>query len=73
MRNRKYIIQEIRTDLKINQQKVADAISINRTYLSAIENNIYEPSVDILIKIARALSSLSGTSINYTDLYKEEL
>lgn len=63
---RKLIIKQLRIDKKIKQQELADTIGINRSYLSAIENGMMLPSVDMLLKISRALNC------KYTDLYEEE-
>jgi DNA-binding XRE family transcriptional regulator len=73
LKRREYSIKDIRNDLGISQQKLADEININRTYLSAIEAGHFEPSTEILIKIARAFTKYSGKgfSYTYTDLYKE--
>ena len=66
MQKKKLIIKAIREDSRINQQDIADKVGINRSYLSAIENGIFMPTMDILIKIARALDC------KYTDLYGED-
>ena len=60
------VIKALREDRKINQQELADEIGLNRTYLSAIEAGKVLPTIDILLKISRALDC------DYTDLYKGE-
>jgi transcriptional regulator with XRE-family HTH domain len=63
---KKLIIKQIREDSRISQQELANAIGMNRSYLSAIENGKFIPYVDTLLEIARALNC------KYTDLYEEE-
>ena len=60
------VIKAFREDKKISQQKLADEIGINRTYLSAIETGTMLPTIDVLLKISRVLEC------EYTDLYKKE-
>lgn len=60
------VIKALREDKKISQQKLADEIGINRTYLSAIETGTMLPTIDVLLKISRVLDC------SYTDLYKGE-
>ena len=66
MQNKKLIIKAIREDKNISQQAIADEVGINRSYLSAIENGVFMPAMDILLKISRALDC------KYTDLYEED-
>tara|TARA_Y100000310_G_C20646738_1_gene797077 strand:- start:1024 stop:1245 length:222 start_codon:yes stop_codon:yes gene_type:complete len=66
MKNKKLIIKAIREDKNISQQAIADEVGINRSYLSAIENGVFMATIDILLKIARALDC------KYTDLYQDD-
>ena len=66
MQNKKLIIKAIREDKNISQQAIADEVGINRSYLSAIENGVFMPNMDTLLKISRALDC------KYTDLYEKD-
>lgn len=43
---------------KMTQEQLAEQIGIARTYLSEIENNKYEPSVGMALRIARVLNTM---------------
>lgn len=63
---RKLMIKQLREDREISQQELADLIKLNRATLSQIETGKVLPTIDVLLKISRALGC------EYTDLYKEE-
>lgn len=44
-----------RKGARLSQQKLADSIGMNRTYLSDIEVGKGNPSLDVLVKITRGL------------------
>lgn len=48
-------LRECRRDARLSQQKLADSIGMNRTYISDIEVGKGNPSIDILVKITRGL------------------
>lgn len=49
-------IKNIRIEEGLTQQKFANKVGISRTYLSDVENNRYNPSVEMLQKIAKAFN-----------------
>lgn len=53
-------IEEFRTNLVISQLTLAKQIGIARQTVNLIENNKYNPSLDLCIKLAEAL----GTDLN---------
>ncbi|WP_125587691.1 helix-turn-helix transcriptional regulator [Companilactobacillus jidongensis] len=59
-------VKEYRTGLKISQIKLASEIGVARQTINMIENNKYNPSLDLCIKLAKAL----GTDLN--QLFWEE-
>ena len=59
-------VKEYRTELKISQIKLASEIGVARQTINMIENDKYNPSLDLCIKLAKAL----GTDLN--QLFWEE-
>ena len=53
-------VKEFRTNLGISQLALAKQIGIARQTVNLIENNKYNPSLDLCIKLAEAL----GTDLN---------
>lgn len=49
-------LTKIRTDKGISQKELADMLSMHATHLSRYERNVTAPSIDVLRKIAEALS-----------------
>ncbi|WP_125565492.1 helix-turn-helix transcriptional regulator [Companilactobacillus insicii] len=54
-------VKEYRTNLKISQMTLASEIGVARQTINMIENNKYNPSLDLCIKLAKAL----GTDLNH--------
>lgn len=48
-------LKESRKHARLSQQKLADSIGMNRTYISDIEVGKGNPSLDVIVKIARGL------------------
>ena len=57
-------IKEIRIGKRITQEQLAEKININPKYLSSIERGKENPTLDILIKIAKSLD------VNLDDIFK---
>jgi len=57
-------LRELRKARGLSQEELADLVRIDRTYVSALERCRYAATVDVLEKIATALS------IEATDLLK---
>ncbi len=49
-------IQKRRKSLKLTQEELAEKIGISRAYMGYIEQGRYAPSLEVVEKIARALS-----------------
>jgi len=48
-------IRQIRREKKITQEELADKASINRSYLSVIENGHSSPTVEVVERLAKGL------------------
>lgn len=57
-------LREQRMKARLSQQKLADSVGMNRTYLSDLENANGNASVDILVKIA------CGLDIPFLELFR---
>ena len=64
--NRRSAISYIRNEKGISQIELAKKLNINRSYLSAIENNKMLPNYELMLEIARNLDCL------ITDLYRQD-
>jgi transcriptional regulator with XRE-family HTH domain len=49
-------LRRLRKDRSLSQEALADLASIDRTYVSALEREIYSASLDTVSKLARALN-----------------
>lgn len=49
-------IQKRRKSVKLTQEELAEKIGISRAYMGYIEQGRYAPSLEVVEKIARALS-----------------
>ena len=49
-------VKEIRKEKRLTQDEVAKLVGISRKYLSSIETNRANPSVDIALKISQVLT-----------------
>lgn len=50
-------ISQLRQNLGLSQEELADRAGIHRTYVSQLERGIKSPTLAVLIKIARALDT----------------
>ena len=48
-------VQEIRKERNVTQVQLAKSVGISRKYLSNVENQLANPSVDVAFRIATAL------------------
>lgn len=58
------LLKEKRKEKKLTLAQLSDRTGISTTHLNDIENNIKEPSISMMIRIAKALD------INIEELYK---
>ncbi len=49
------VLKRRRDGLQLSQEKLAGAAEIDRTYVSMMERGIHQPSLDVFIRVARAL------------------
>ncbi|WP_127144943.1 helix-turn-helix domain-containing protein [Pelagibacterium montanilacus] len=49
-------LRRLRTGRRVSQEHLAVDASVDRTYISGIENGSFNPSIDILERLAKALS-----------------
>ncbi len=49
------VLQEIRKERKISQEKLAELCELDRTYISLLERNLRQPTLSTFFKIAKAL------------------
>lgn len=52
MKNR---IKELRTNKKLTQKELGDICGVSRQTINMIENNKYDPTLQLAMKIARTL------------------
>lgn len=50
-------IKEIRTKKHLYQQELADICGVSRQTVNAIENNKYDPTLELAFKLASALDT----------------
>lgn len=48
-------LRKARDDAKMTQEELSFAAEIDRTYVSMLENNKKSPTVDVLLRICKAL------------------
>lgn len=65
MKNR---LEEIRKQRNITQEELADALSVSRQTINALENGRYNPSIELAFKIARHF----GQTIEEIFIYEDQ-
>ena len=53
----KNYIKELRTEKGLLQQELADICGVSRQTVNAIENNKYDPTLELAFKLATALET----------------
>ncbi len=48
-------LRRLRQEQGLSQEELADRAEINRTYISALEREVYAASIDVLDRLAKAL------------------
>lgn len=59
-------IKEIRTKKRLYQQELADICEVSRQTVNAIENNKYDPTLELAFKLATALD----TTVDHLFIYQ---
>jgi len=49
------VLKEVRKDRKMSQEELADRAGLHVTFISRLENCVYQPSLTTLFQIAKAL------------------
>lgn len=57
-------IKRLRKARGWSQEALADAVPIDRTYISGIERRVRNPTIDVIERIARALGVSAGSLID---------
>jgi transcriptional regulator with XRE-family HTH domain len=50
-------VQRRRSGLKLSQEEFADLAGLHRTYVSGLERGVRNPTLDVVLGIARALDA----------------
>jgi len=61
-------LEEIRRQLRINQEELAEALAVSRQTISSLENGRYNPSILLAFRIARYFDM----AIEEIFIYEEE-
>lgn len=57
-------IKRLRKARGWSQEALADAVPIDRTYISGIERKVRNPTIDVIDRIARALDVPAGSLLD---------
>lgn len=68
-----YKIKKLRKNKSLGQKQLAEIVGINTTHLSRLETGRYQPSVDVLERLADALQVTTDYLLNDTDDDAEEV
>jgi transcriptional regulator with XRE-family HTH domain len=60
-------LRRLRNERGLSQEALADAAGIDRTYVSALEREIYSASIDTIEKIAKALDASAAEFLREGD------
>ncbi|WP_251861935.1 helix-turn-helix transcriptional regulator [Clostridium sp. Marseille-Q2269] len=64
-------IKKVRKRLGLTQKKLSEKANISRSYLADVENDRYNPSIDVLNKIAIALG-MTGQQLLKDDIDEKD-
>jgi transcriptional regulator with XRE-family HTH domain len=59
-------MRERRKALGLSQEALADAVGIDRTYVSGLERGIKNPSLEMIARIASTLGSTPSAILDHT-------
>lgn len=60
-------IKEIRKQMGLNQEEIARECHVSRQTINAIENNKYDPSLELAFKLASVLNVRVDELFHYTE------
>ena len=58
------LLKQVRTEKKVTLAKLSDKTGISTTHINDIENNLKEPSLSMMVRLAK------GLDVNINELYK---
>ena len=65
------LLQQVRKEKKLSQEKLAEWSDLDRTYISLLERGLRQPSLDTLCKISKALEmKISDLIIRFENIYE---
>jgi XRE family transcriptional regulator, regulator of sulfur utilization len=65
------VVKNLREELRLSQELLADRADLNRTYLGEVERGVATPSLVTIVKISRALN-LSASDLLAKSEYIEQ-
>lgn len=60
------VLKELRAELNLTQQDLADAVGVTRQTIIAIEGEKYAPSLELAFKLAKACKKTLEQVFTYT-------
>ena len=64
------VLREVRNEQGVSQERLALEAGIDRSYISKLENGLYQPSLSMLFAIAEILNCRPGELV---DLVEKEM
>ncbi|MBS4010488.1 MAG: helix-turn-helix transcriptional regulator [Roseovarius sp.] len=59
-------LRAVRRDKGLSQEELAHRAELDRTYISALERNVYNPTIDVVARLADALDVEPATLLQRT-------
>ncbi|MBW4974064.1 helix-turn-helix domain-containing protein [Roseovarius mucosus] len=59
-------LRAVRRDKGLSQEELAHRAELDRTYISALERNVYNPTIDVVGRLAEALDVEPATLLQRT-------
>ena len=66
------VLQEIRMENHISQEKLAEYSDLDRTYISLLERGLRQPTITTIFKLAKALKISPSSLIEKVDHLTKE-
>lgn len=64
-------LRAIRRNKGLSQEELASRADLDRTYISSLERNIYNPTIDVVERLAVALEVEAATLLRITNDTKD--
>lgn len=62
------VIRRKRAELRISQEELADRANLDRTYVSAVERGLYNPTIKTLFAVAKAVKETPSDLIREVEV-----